>query len=392
MNLWISPKRIIGIALWIFCAVYFLTVPISFPDNIGVGDFRPYWSSSFLLRHGQDFSNPTNMDFIERTLTGWDEPFTMYAWFAPTGNLVLLPYTLFSFERAAFYWLITNIFVVFLSVILLCNNAKTGVWIPLFVAFAFSATLHSLVLGQINTLVFLGIVLFLFFSASGNDFAAGTSLALTTIKVHLVILTLPLLIIDAAWRKKWYVLVGFLSTITACAFILFLLYPPWLNSFLWVITSGMSGFREAPTIPGLLVHAGNYEFGILGKWLWVVSLILAITAWWGLKNKLNQRILIDFSILVGILISPIGWSYDHIILLIPLLHVLEWMSNGSLAKKDVIAIIAVLIVVNLVALYERTRSVSEVWFFWVPIIILTTYLFAWKQKRSTDLNSLLKTA
>ena len=106
---------------------------------------------------------------------------------------------------------------------------------------------------------------------------------------------------------------------------------------------------------------------------------------------MNQRILIDFSILVGILISPIGWSYDHIVLLIPLMHVFEWMSNGSLAKKDVIAIISVLIIVNLVAVYERTLSVSEVWFFWMPLIILATYLFAWKQKRSTDLNGLIRT-
>lgn len=390
MKLRLSPKNIVGTALLIFGTVGFLTIPFSIPDNIGVGDFRPYWSSSFLLRHGQDFSNPTNMDLIERTLTGWNEPFTMYAWFAPTGNLLLLPYTLFSFKRATYYWLMTNILIVFLSAILLNYNTKIGIWIPLIVAFGFSATLHSLVLGQVNTLVLLGMVLFLFFTASRHDFAAGASLALTTVKPHLVILTLPLLILNVTWRKNWVVLVGFLSALTACAFILCILYPSWLNSFWQVITSGMSGFRVTPTIPGLLVHSGNHILVILGKWLWLVGLFSAIVVWWRFKNKLNQRILIDFSIIAGILISPIGWSYDHIVLLIPLMHVLEWMINNSLVKRDAIAILSGLVIVDLVSLYERTLSVSEVWFFWTPMIIMAIYVFAWKKKRSSDLNGLIK--
>ena len=37
----------------------------------------------------------------------------MYAWFAPAGIILLLPYTLFDFTRATYYWFLTNIAVVF---------------------------------------------------------------------------------------------------------------------------------------------------------------------------------------------------------------------------------------------------------------------------------------
>lgn len=366
------------VALLVISLVILLVLPTSLPAQIGVIDFRPYWSSSFLLARGEDFSDPSNLDAVERDLTGWDEPYTMYAWFAPTGNLVLLPYTLFPFACAAYLWLITNITVVFFSATLLWSTKKTTVWIPLAAAFGFSMTLISIYYGQVNTLVVLGLALYLFFKKSSRDVVAGASLVLTTIKPHLVILTLPLLILDIVWRRQWRVFAGFVCTLVACVLVLYTIYPLWVVSFWQVVTSGMSSFRETPTIPGLLVHAGNSD----GKLLWMAGLFLAIIVWWKLKERLNQRVLVDVSILTGMLISPIGWSYDQIVLLIPLLHVLEWMIDGLLTKKESIAVALMLIITNFISFYERTLSVSEVWFFWIPLAAIIIYGFAWRQAQN----------
>ena len=384
-----SPKNVVLTALLIIGTAILLMTPISLPSNMGAGDFRPYWSSSYLLAHGQDFSDLSNMGRIERTLTGWNESYTMYAWFVPTGNLVILPYTLFLFTRATYYWFITNIVVVFLSAILLWHNTKIRIWIPLSATFGFSMTLLSLYYGQVNTFVMLGLALFIFFNASKRDFTAGMSLVLTTIKPHLVILTLPLLLLNIIWQKQWRVLAGFVSTLIGCAFILYALYPQWAVSFWLVITTGMSSFREAPTIAGLLVHVNAYLYG---KWLWIAGLFLATIIWWKLKKDLNQRIFIDVSILAGMVIAPVGWSYDQIMLLIPLLHVLEWIISGSVSKKSTIVITLILIVSNLMSFYERVLSLSEVWFFWIPLMVIAVYVFAWKQRQEIDLNVSAKTA
>lgn len=363
-----------------------LAVPIPLPARIGAVDFRPYWSSSFLLARGQDFSDPAALDNVERRLTGWTEPYTMYAWFAPTGNLVLVPYTFFPFTQATYYWLLTNITLVFFSAFLIWRNTAKLMWIPPVVAFGFSMTLLSLIFGQVNTLVILGLALFLFFSESRREYAAGISLVLTTIKPHLVILTLPLLLLDSLRRKQWRVFVGFVGALAGCALILFAFYPAWPISFWQLMTLGMGTVRETPTLTGLLVVAGESTWG---EWIWVVGLVCAVAVWWKRGKEWDRRSLIDVSILASLLVSPLGWSYDQVMLLFPLLRILEWMVNGSLAKKETLAIAGALIITDAVTFYQRVFTPSEVWFFWVPFVVAAIYLFAWqcRQVKRLDLAS-----
>jgi Glycosyltransferase family 87 len=378
MNIALLSKRTALRIVFLFVgAIIILIIPLPIPPRIGSIDFRPYWSSSFLLAHGQDFSDPSKLDDVERKLTGWSESYTMSAWFAPTGNLVLLPYTVFSFQRAAYYWLITNIMIVFFGVVLIWHHTTSPMWIALVAAFGFSMTLLSLIFGQVNTLVMLGIALFLFFSASKRNFAMGASLILTTIKPHLVILTLPLLIFDIIRRKQWRVIVGFIGTLAGCALILFYLYPAWPNSFWNLVISGMSSAREVPTLAGILVLTGNYA---LGKWIWLIGLVFAIIVCWKFGKQWDRRTLIDVSIFAGLMIAPIGWSYDQIMLLFPLLRILEWVVNGSLARKDAIAVVLTLVIMDGISFYERILTPNEVWFFWVPLVVAAVYVVAMRRK------------
>ncbi|HUW95024.1 MAG TPA: glycosyltransferase family 87 protein [Anaerolineae bacterium] len=374
----LSKQTALKIILLVVGVAAFLIVPFRLPSGLGAIDFRPYWSSSYLLAHGRDFSDPSRIDSVARNLTGWDEPFTMHAWFAPTGILVLLPYTLLPFTRAVYYWLLTNIVVVFFSAILIWRNTKMRVWIPLVAAFGFSMTLLSLIAGQVNTLVVFGLALFSFFSELRRDFATGASLVLTTIKPHLVVLTLPLLLLDILWRKQWRVLAGFAGTLVGCALILSVFYPAWPVSFWQLVTFGMSSIRETPTLAGLLVVAGQPRWG---KWIWAVGLFFAIVLWWQGRKERDRRTLVDISILAGMIISPVGWSYDQVMLLFPLLRILEWAANGFLARKDIIAVALVLVIADAITFYERVLSPSEVWFFWVPLVVAGVYVFAWQRRQ-----------
>lgn len=361
----------------------FLSIPVSLPGGMGAIDFRPYWSSSFLFARGQDFSNSESIYHVEQTLTGWNETYTMSAWFAPTGNLVLAPFTLLPFTQAAYYWLLINVVAVFLSALLLWRDAQKYAWIALAITFGFSATLLSLIFGQVNTLVLFGLALFLFFSQTGRGFSAGASLALTTVKPHLVVLTLPLLLLDALRRREWRVLGGFAATLGVCVLLMFLLNPLWPVSFWQVVTSGMGSFREAPSIPGVLVANGNSN----GKWLWLIALLAGVVIWWFKKASQSQRTLMDVSVMVGLLVLPIGWSYDQIMLLLPLLHVAEWGVKGILPKSDALIITIVLILANLFSFYQRTLPLGDVWFVWMPVLVLLIYLFAWKRKRLNIVNN-----
>lgn len=367
----------ISIGLW-----YWL--PKSLPRTVGSVDFRPYWSSTYLLAHGQDFSDPALMDDIERALTGWKEPYTMHAWFAPTGNLVLLPFTLIPFSWAADFWLLTNIAVVSLAVLLIWRKSTLNAWIPILAGFGFSMTLVSLAVGQVNTLVLLGLTLFLFFNRSNHPYAAGASLILTTVKPHLVILTLPLLVLDVIRRKEWRVLAGFGGTWVGSMLLLTLLYPNWLNSFCRLVKVGMHTLRETPTISGLLVVTGG---GTWGKWIWIAAVPLAAALWWSRARFWRRRRLIDISVIAGLVVAPVGWSYDQIMLLFPILSILEWVSTDALSRRDMLTVVGLLIVTNGITFYQRALFPSEVWFFWVPFAVGSIYAFSHRRKSTLGLST-----
>jgi len=352
--------------------VIIILFPVSLPPGAGDWDLQAYWSSTYLFAHGRDFSDSTALGEIEHTLTTRDDPETLYSWFSPTGNVVLLPLTFIPFTRAVYYWLVLNIIILFFSATLIWDDSDVRTWIPLLATFSFSMTVVSLVFGQINFLEVLGLALFLSFNKKEKPYLAGASLVLTTIKPHLVILTLPILLLDSFRKKEWKTLTGFAAALAFCFLVLFAFYPPWFQSFWTVITSGMSTVRETPNINGLLVLLGEYN---LGKLMWLIALVGGIVWWWLRGQTWDRRTFIDISVTVGLIVSPIGWSYDQIMLFFPILSLLSWVARNKLPNGIAKPILILLVVANLISYYQRTFAPSDVWFFWIPFLILGLYLF-----------------
>ncbi len=368
-----SPRILITVILLGCLVTILMLAPLRIPQYIGTIDFRPYWSSSYLFSRGQDFGDLDLLDRIERDLTGWTESYTMAAWFSPVGNLALFAITYLPFQLAARCWLFANIVMVFISSLLLGGKSSKIAWILLFSAFVFPPVLVSLIFGQVNFLGLLGIACYLSFSSTNKHFAAGISLVLTLIKPQLVILALPILVLDIIYHRQWKTVLGFLIGIGACLFGLFAINPGWPASFWKVLTSGLMTWRATPTLNGLLVVLGEYH---LGKWLWLVVLLVGCWIWWKLGRHWSQRLLIDVMIISGFIVSPIGWSYDQLMLLIPMASILDWIDRGSIRKLDSRLIIFMLIIINLVIFIERTFAVNDVWFFWVPMVFLAIYIYA----------------
>jgi len=356
-----------------------LLFPITLPSGAGDWDLQAYWGSSYLFAHGQDFSDSNALGDVQRAFANRTRPDTQYAWFSPIGNVILLPFTFFPFTRVVYYWLILNIMIFFFSAILIWEQTDKRIWIPLVTVFSFALTIVSLVFGQINSLEVLGLALFLSLGKSNKPYLAGASLVLTTIKPHLVIITLPILFLDLLRKKEWKKLTGFFIALGFCFIVLFAFYPPWIQSFWTVLASGMSTIRETPTINGVLVL---FDIFTIGKLLWVVTLIIGIVWWWLHGQGWDRRVFIDISVAVGLIVSPIGWSYDQVMLIFPILSLLAWSVNGQLPKRTARAVIVILAVGNVAAYYLRTFTPSDVWFFWVPMVVLGLYLMVQKQVNS----------
>jgi hypothetical protein len=277
--------------------------------------------------------------------------------------VILLPFTLFPFEQAAYFWLLTNILVLSASAFLLWKDVKRKIWIPLVAVFAFPMTLLSLYVGQINTLILFGLAVFISLKKPEHQYLRGIGLALTTIKPHLVILTLPLIILDCIYKKQWKILIGFFGSLLVCSIILFAFYPSWPISFWNLISSGMSTIRETPTLSGLIAYTTGQPWG---KWLWIPGLILSSIIWWRRKEHLDQNEMIIISIIMGLLISPVGWSYDQIVLLIPMLLLLGNLLNNKISITLRIKTILLLIIIYIISFFMRILNLNEVMFFWIP--------------------------
>ena len=240
------------------------------------------------------------------------------------------------------------------------------IYIPLLAIFTFSMTLLSLYVGQINILVLFGLAIYLSFDKTEHPYLQGIGLALTTIKPHLVILTLPLIILDSIYKKQWKILIGFISALLFCSIILFALYPTWPISFWNLVSTGMSTIRETPTFSGLIAFTTGQTWG---EWLWMPGLVVLFITWWIKKEKWNFKKTIYLSIPLSLLLSPIGWGYDQIILLIPICILLNRMVNKKVTKKLSIIIFVSLFIIYAISFAMRIFSPNEVWFFWVPLWI-----------------------
>ncbi len=98
----------------------------------------------------------------------------------------------------------------------------------------------------------------------------------TTIKPHLVVLALPLVLLMLLRRRRWRALAGFGAVGLACGLVLFALDPAWPLSFWRLAASGMDSIRDTPSLAGLLAAAGHLPSAM------AVGLqpALAVLAWW----------------------------------------------------------------------------------------------------------------
>lgn len=352
------------------------------PPRLGTIDFRAYWSAAYLLARGKDFSELQQIEAIERTLTGWEEAYPMQAWFFPTGHLILAPLTFLPFQQAVAVWLLIHISVLFVSSLWLWRNEHAVRWLPLLVTFSYSMTLVSLHFGQVNSLVLFGLALFLYLEERQKPFLAGAALIFTTVKPHLVIFTLPIILLDGVQKSEWRRLSGFFLALLFSFLLLFLIYPDWLNALVHLTLSGFGTLRLTPTLAGVLIALGETR---LSRWLWLGGLMVFLALKLALK-PVDLRTFIDVTLLGGMILSPLGWSYDQIMLIIPIFRLIEWGIKRELTQPFARQMFLSLVVFNLLTYVQRIFVQNEVWFFWLPLAIAVYYYRSW-QRRSLSIVS-----
>ncbi len=371
---------------WVGVVLLLLVLAFSLeklPLTAGKGDFRAYWSASYLLAHGQNFADQNALLATQHELTGYDKDYAMKTWNPPWILVWLLPYSWVRFEVAANLWLVTNIAVLLLGVVVswqmfvpIDGNWQKWLWLPLLTAVLFPSTIVSLLLGQVNLLVLGGVVGFLAFYRQGKDVASGLALTLTTFKPHLVYLVVPILLFQSFRQKRWGVSSGFFGLLVLSTAVAFILRPNVVADYLQGTTAGnLLGWETATFVTYLSLKTG---------WLWVrllaVGLLpMALVAWFYWGEKWNLAKVTQVGILMSLITMPFGWSYDFVLLLLPLTQMLVWLITKHLPDRERVFFAVVLLGIYGAYYFQRIATPSELYFFWVPLVIAALYgIVAWR--------------
>ncbi|MEZ4595004.1 MAG: hypothetical protein R3D55_28260, partial [Chloroflexota bacterium] len=130
---------------------------------------------------------------------------------------------------------------------------------------------------------------------------------------------------------------------------------------------------ETPTLGGFLGATFGWQWA---KLMGLVVLPLTVGLWWRYRDSVNLNSWVPATLLVSVISAPFGWGYDVIVLLLPVLQLVAWIAEGRFTRTEALGWGAILLGINLAAIYQRSLEISEGQTFWVPIALAITYFIA----------------
>jgi hypothetical protein len=363
-----------------------LIIPIFLREN-GGGDFLAYWSAAHLfVNEGNPYSQAEMRQLQQQTSPDRfiNNDGFINAWNPPWLILLLLPVGILPFSIAFPIWIFCNTFLIGLALLIswkLCVGDQRS-WGILFVflsGFLYVETISYLAIGQITSIVLLGIVLFIWFLDRDLDILAGVALLLTTIKPHISYFFLILVFIWIIQNRRWKVVIGFISVALISSVIFWVIIPRWLTDYISLLNNLPFNLLYTSTFSSLISDKFNIS---IFKYL-PVLLIFLIKPLKQIIRREGWLTATNLALLVSIPLSPYGFNFDHVVLLPSLVQIIAWSSTNEIPRKYTYFIVVGLIVINLIiAKMLSINGLEYYWFFWIPIPLLGIYLLARKTRNA----------
>jgi hypothetical protein len=332
----------LALALVVLLAAVYVMV-LNMPTRVyEASDFLGYWAAANLLAHRQNPYDQAAMLALEQD-QGWAGEDPMYSWNPPWLHVLLLPLGVLPFRTAAALWFIANPLLIGASGLLIWHTTSRRRGTPspvlaLVVVFLFSRTLHTILEGQMNTLVLVGCACFVALSVRRRDTMAGAALALATVKPHVAYLLVPAVLLVSLLRGRWRICLGFLAALLLLTTVATCLFPRWVETYLPLFDVSASPLDSAryttPTIRGVLRALTGYDIGI---WPSLACLAIFLAFLWRRAANLDLPIVASISLLIGLPTAPFGWSTDQIVLLLPILQAVVWSLDLPAPRRRLVA-------------------------------------------------------
>jgi hypothetical protein len=172
------------------------------------------------------------------------------------------------------------------------------------------------------------------------------------------------------------VLAGTSLTLLIASLIPISIEPSIFGQYWFAVTNYPLGTWVTPTIGSIL----RLIFGINKEWLQVFPLVIGviwlIIHYWRHRREWNWLDEAPILIFASFLASPYSWTYDMVILLLPLLQVISNLVQSKW-NWSVGLFLTAYVTVDILVLYLHSFLVNF-WFIWFIPVMLVWYLL-WKK-------------
>jgi hypothetical protein len=375
---WMWVGLIIGLAILGYQFSCLASTPGVLAD-----DYVEYWAAGRLNLSGGNPYSTDQMLSLERAAGRNTEVLLM--WNPPWTLALAMPLSLFRYPISRLIWLILSVVMILVATDWawsLFGGSTQKRWLAAVISFTFLPTFHALHIGQISSILLLGIVGFLHFERKRRYWLAGAFAALLAIKPHLLYLVCISILVWSIGRRHWGILSGgavvlFSATLTAMMF-----NPNVITQYLSATATGSPLVWMTPMLGSLL----RLLLGTERRWMQFVPMGAGIfwLGLYGLRHRANWMWAdrMPLLLLVSVATAPFGWSFDQVVLIPALLQSMIQLfatSRGQIVYRTIISYMAIII-----AAFVVHALFNDFWLIWLAPALLIWYLLAqWWNKDAT---------
>lgn len=392
-----QSQKIIGLTLlglFLFAIMVWGTYAFFTSKVPGANDFYPRWRGAQL--YWQDGVDPYSQEASEAIQQGIygrlatpeeDQLLFVYPFYT---TFLLWPLVNLDYAWVQAIWLVIVQFSIVGGVILGLRlvNWRVPLWllaVLLLWSIIFYNSTRTIILGQFAGPIFFCTVGTLLALKHDRDTLAGFLLSWTTLKPQMSYLLIPALLIWAIGQRRWRFIAAFAVTMAVLAGLSFLFLPTWLTGFIDQVR-----YYPAYTITGspLWVITGYYwpQLGKPVEWL-LIALLLGYLLWqWrklpGLAAVSTEfLVIISLTLIVTNMIIVRTATTNYIIMYLPLLLVLKWLSQRWRWGQLSTALLLILGAVGMWALFLGTiQGDLEHPITYLPLPFLLLFALIWGQQ------------
>jgi hypothetical protein len=245
-------------------------------------------------------------------------------YYPPWTLLFTLPFGLLDREIGQLAYILISTTVMFICTEKLWSHLGGSFrhrWLAWLFVFGFGPAFAAVGLtGQITPLFLLGFTgFFLLIDKPEKDWVTGFFLVLTAIKPQVPYLFFILLALWIIHQCRWRLLLSFVLSVLIMIALVMIFDNQVIYHFIQNLFGNTPIAWATPTIGTYL----RYYLGIEGFWVQfippLITGVLSILYWWRRRDKWDWQTALPWILFLSLITSPYTWTYDFVVLIIPLL-------------------------------------------------------------------------